>query len=71
MAASWKASTVARSSEMKATWTAAWPDSPWKTQKSGLPECPSPADSVAGLHDQLVAERGEGLLVEALVPLEV
>jgi signal transduction histidine kinase len=29
MAASWKASTVARSSEAKATWTA-WPGSPWK-----------------------------------------
>jgi hypothetical protein len=42
MAASKKASTVARSSETKATWTA-WPDSPWKTQKSGLPERPSPA----------------------------
>jgi signal transduction histidine kinase len=29
MAASWKALTVARSSEAKATWTA-WPGSPWK-----------------------------------------
>jgi hypothetical protein len=32
---------------------------------------PEPRGSVAGLHDQLVAERGEGLLVEALAPLEV
>ena len=35
-----------------------------------LARVPEPYDSVAGLHDQLVAERGEGLLVEALAPLE-
>src|SRR3712207_2559857 len=67
MAASWKASTVTRSSAAKATWTAR-EGAPWKTQKSGLPDCPSPA---AGLHDQLVTERGEGFLVEALAPLKV
>src|SRR5829696_7001992 len=32
---------------------------------------PESCDSVARLHDQLVAERGEGFLVEALAPLEV
>src|SRR5215210_8667975 len=36
-----------------------------------LARAPEPCGSVAGLHDQLVAERGEGLLVEALAPLEV
>src|SRR5215210_248801 len=36
-----------------------------------LARAPEPCSSVAGLHDQLVAERGEGLLVEALAPLEV
>src|SRR5919107_4091037 len=36
-----------------------------------LARVPEPCGSVAGLHDQLVAERGEGLLVEALAPLEV
>src|SRR5215210_5922621 len=36
-----------------------------------LARAPESCGSVAGLHDQLVAERGEGLLVEALAPLEV
>ena len=36
-----------------------------------LARAPEPCGSVAGLHDQLVAERGNGLLVEALAPLEV
>jgi hypothetical protein len=67
MAASWKASTVARSAT-KATWTA-WPAS--ENPEVRLARPPEPGGSVAGLHDQPVAERGEGLLVEALVPLEV
>src|SRR5215208_162315 len=36
-----------------------------------LARAPEPCGSVAGLHDQLIAERGEGLLVEALAPPEV
>ena len=66
-AASWKAFTLARSAAAKATWTG-WPGSPWPIQKSGLPE---PRGSRARLHDQLVAEWGEGFLVETLAPLEV
>src|SRR5215204_5167663 len=47
MAASWKASTVARSSAANAMWKG-WPGSPWATQKSGLPQRPNPAAETLG-----------------------
>ena len=36
-----------------------------------LARASEPCGSLSELHDQVVAERGEGLLVEALAPLEV
>jgi hypothetical protein len=68
MAASWKASTVARSSAANAIWKA------WLAladPEVRLAPSSEPRSRDAGFHDQLVAQRGEGLLVEALAPLEI
>src|SRR5215207_1184485 len=68
MAASWKASTVARSSAANAMWKA------WLAladPEVRLAPPPEPRCRDAGFHDQLVAQRQESLLVEALALLEI
>src|SRR5215208_5041010 len=68
MAASWKASTVARSSAANAMWKAWLALADPEVRFAPLPES---RRRDAGVHDQLVAQRGEGLLVEALALLEI
>ena len=68
MAASWKASTVARSSAANAMWKAwlALADPEVRLAPPSEPRCRD-----AGFHDQLVTQRGKGCRVEALAPLEI
>jgi hypothetical protein len=68
MAASWKASTMARSSAANAMWKA-WLALADPEIRLVPPSEPRHIDT--GFHDKLVAQRREGFRVEALAPLEI